>query len=288
MYREYGPPTRALAEFVECFWQRTLLDPCLDLIGAVLPDGRVDLLWSANGQMIVAGPATRWLPRALTPPFAVVGVRFHPGVGPALLGLPAHKLVDSYVPLASLDSRSAGALRAGLVTAENAGQAASAMTEGISRLGGAVAIDPLVRAAVGELDQPGTRVGTLAQRLGISERQLQRRFRDAVGYGPKALQRILRFQRALVEIRRGREQSGGLARVAAATGYADQAHLTRESRRLAGFGPKRLERNELSSPLALQAPVGPQHRKGPDRTVPAPLQARLRRVAREIDLPTSV
>jgi AraC-like DNA-binding protein len=241
MYREYAPP-RALAEFVECFWQRRLPDRSLDPTGAVLPDGRVDLLWSAGGQMIVAGPATRSLPRPLTPPFVVVGARFYPGVGPALLGLPAHELVDLHVPLASLDSRLARALGAGLAGAENAAQAVSAMTEGISRLSGdTVAIDPLVRAAARGLDRPGVRVGALPQGLAISERQLQRRFRDAVGYGPKTLQRILRFQRALAELRRGREQSRGVAQVAAATGYADQAHLTRESRRLAGFSPKRLE-----------------------------------------------
>jgi AraC-like DNA-binding protein len=244
MYREYAPP-RALAEFVECFWLRRLLDRSHDPTGAVLPDGRVDVLWSADGQMIVAGPATRSLPRALTPPFAVVGARFHPGIGPALLGLAAHELVDAYVPLASLDSRPAGALRTGLVSAENASQAVSVMAEVISRLGGdTVAIDQLVRAAVRGLDRPGTRVGMLAQGLGISERQLQRRFQDAVGYGPKTLQRILRFQRALAELRRGCERSRGLARVAAVTGYADQAHLTRESRRLAGLSPKRLERDE--------------------------------------------
>jgi AraC-like DNA-binding protein len=248
MYGEYAPP-RALAEFVECFWQRRLSDRSLDPTGAVLPDGRVDLLWSAGGQLIVAGPATRSLPRPLTPPFAVVGARFYPGVGPALLGLPAHELVDLHVPLANLDSRPAWALGAGLAGAEHAGQAVSAMAEGISRLGGgSVAIDPLVRAAARWLDRPGLGVGSVAQGVGISERQLERRFRDAVGYGPKTLQRILRFQRALAELRRGRDHSGGLAQVAAATGYADQAHLTRESRRLAGVSPKRLELHGPEAP----------------------------------------
>jgi AraC-like DNA-binding protein len=241
MYREYAPP-RALAEFVECFWQRRLADRRLDPIGAIFPDGRVDVLWSADGQIIVAGPATRSLPRPLTPPFAVIGARFHPGIGPALLGLPAHELVDLHVPLASLDSRPACALEADLAGAGSAGQAVSAMAEGISRLAGATgAFDPLVLNAVRGLDRPGARVGELARGLGVSERQLQRRFREAVGYGPKTLQRILRFQRALAELRRGREQSGGLAQVAAAAGYADQAHLTRESGRLTGFSPRRLE-----------------------------------------------
>jgi hypothetical protein len=66
-------------------------------------------------------------------------------------------------------------------------------------------------------------------------------FRDAVGYGPKTLQRILRFQRALAEFRSGRGTSGGLGQVAAAAGDADQADLTRETWRLTGVSPKRLE-----------------------------------------------
>jgi AraC-like DNA-binding protein len=287
MYREYAPP-RALAEFVECFWQRRLLDRTLDPTGAVFPDGRVDVLWSADGQMIVAGPATRSLPRVLTAPFAVVGARFHPGVGPALLGLPANELVDSYVPLASLDSRSAGALCAGLGTAEDAGQAVSAMAERIARLGGdTVAVDPLVRAAVRRLDRAGTRVSTLGPGLGISERQLQRRFRDAVGYGPKTLQRILRFQRALAEIRRGlrairRARAGGRR-----DGLRRSGALDAREPALGGLQPEAPGAGDLSS-SELEAPVGPQHRKGPHRAVAAPFEARLRRVAREIDLPTSV
>ncbi len=73
---------------------------------------------------------------------------------------------------------------------------------------------------------------------GIGDRQLRRRFADAVGYGPKTLQRILRFQRflALAE----REAAPDLARLALDAGYADQAHLTRETRRLAGIPPAAL------------------------------------------------
>src|SRR5204863_401353 len=41
-------------------------------------------------------------------------------------------------------------------------------------------------------------------------------------------------------------------------------------------------------PLEIQAPIGAQCRKGPNGTVTAPLEARLWRVAGEIDFPTSV
>ncbi|WP_406692373.1 helix-turn-helix transcriptional regulator [Saccharopolyspora sp. ID03-671] len=75
-------------------------------------------------------------------------------------------------------------------------------------------------------------VAGLADSVGVSERQLRRRIGDAVGYGPRTLVSVLRFQRAA----RG---GGALADLAHRCGYADQAHLTREFRRLTGTTPKR-------------------------------------------------
>ena len=70
----------------------------------------------------------------------------------------------------------------------------------------------------------------------MSERQLRRRFADAVGYGPKTLARVLRFQRFLALAGRGDDLAG----LAFEAGYADQAHLTRECRRLSGRTPAEL------------------------------------------------
>nr|WP_230416296.1 helix-turn-helix domain-containing protein [Micromonospora tarapacensis] len=56
------------------------------------------------------------------------------------------------------------------------------------------------------------------------------------GYGPKTLARILRMRRALALARTGVP----LAEVAARTGYADQAHLTRDTRALTGLPPTSL------------------------------------------------
>jgi len=69
------------------------------------------------------------------------------------------------------------------------------------------------------------------------ERQLRRRFDERVGYGPKTLAANLRFQRLVAELRSARLE---LAAAAAAAGYADQAHLSRESLRLAGLSPREL------------------------------------------------
>ena len=76
----------------------------------------------------------------------------------------------------------------------------------------------------------GRPVGPTADALGLSARQLQRRCRISFGYGPKMLVRILRLQRALALAWRGH----AFADVSATAGYADQAHLSREVKALAG------------------------------------------------------
>ncbi|MCZ4495406.1 MAG: AraC family transcriptional regulator, partial [Conexibacter sp.] len=69
-------------------------------------------------------------------------------------------------------------------------------------------------------------------------RQLRRRFVRAVGYWPATLARVQRFQRFLGHAQR--TPGASLARLAADAGYADQAHLARECRRLAGVPPSAL------------------------------------------------
>ena len=76
-----------------------------------------------------------------------------------------------------------------------------------------------------------------AARTFVSERALQRRFAQDVGYGPKLLQRVLRFQRFMRELAAPPVE---LARAGLLAGYADQSHLSRETRRLAGLSPRQL------------------------------------------------
>jgi transcriptional regulator GlxA family with amidase domain len=63
---------------------------------------------------------------------------------------------------------------------------------------------------------------------------LLRRCVASLGYGPKTLDRILRFQRFRVL---ASLSDHTLRELAAMTGYADQAHLNRECLRLAGETP---------------------------------------------------
>jgi len=76
-------------------------------------------------------------------------------------------------------------------------------------------------------------IGELAAELGWSRRHLAVRFRDELGMPPKALARLLRFERAVGRLRAGDD----LADLALDAGYYDQAHFNRDFRAFAGTTP---------------------------------------------------
>ncbi|MDB1086224.1 AraC family transcriptional regulator [Streptomyces sp. ACA25] len=192
----------------------------------VLPDGCMDLIWSDG--LLVAGPDTGAHLTSDRPGRSYAGLRFAPGTGAAVLGVPAHLLRDQRVPLAALwPERKVRELTERVAATADPGAALEALAAG--RLREAELPGPWRRTAVAAL-RGGSSVAEVARRTGLSERQLHRRCLPVFGYGPKTLGRVLRLQRALRLARSGT----GAAEVAAATGYADQAHLAREVRALAG------------------------------------------------------
>jgi AraC-like DNA-binding protein len=79
-------------------------------------------------------------------------------------------------------------------------------------------------------------VAELSIRSGLSYRQLQRWFSTEIGIAPRRYVKLLRFQKAFVEVQ---SNAMRLADHAAARGYADQAHMTRDFREMAGSPPVR-------------------------------------------------
>jgi AraC-like DNA-binding protein len=247
-YREWAPPA-ALRHVLACLWTQVTHDAGTRSF-LVLPDGCTDLIWQRGGDAFVAGPDTGPVPALLPPGTVLVGARFRPGAGGDALGVPLSELRDQRVGLTDLrrdaDRQLPGALEPD--------EAVARITDIAGRLAVAGQPDGVVLHACELLGRPGARTEDVAAQVGLSGRQLRRRCEAAVGYGPKMLQRVLRFRRfvslvdawAVSSVQSGRGGPTDLARAAMDTGYADQPHLTRETVRLAGLPPAALVRERLS------------------------------------------
>lgn len=193
----------------------------------VVPDGCLDLIFFARPELVVAGADTAAREVEIPAGTLTVGIRLRPGAAGAVLGVPATELVDSQASATEVWGPEALRWEEALATAapERRRQilSASVAARGASP-------DLLVAAAASRLSDGTARVADVAADLGISERPLQRRTRAAVGYGPKTLARVARLSRL-------RSAAGPLARRALDAGYASQAHMNEEVRRLTGLTP---------------------------------------------------
>lgn len=242
-YREYPAP-EPLRQHLSCVWASTVPADA-PMVAWVVPDASLDIMW-IDGALVVAGPDTGAAPSELPAGTRVVAARFRPGAAPSLLGVPADELRDQRVDLGDVwGAAAARRLYDAVTPVASAGgrhEALRVLSDVLqARLPDAALPDPIVAGLVAEFGRSHRppRVAEVARRLGVSERQLLRRCVTAVGYRPKLLDRVLRFQRFLALSRRT-GTTLGLAGLAAAAGYADQAHLTRECRVLAARTPAQL------------------------------------------------
>src|SRR5271154_4539934 len=196
MYREVRPDER-LRPFVECGWLRSGSSA---LSIRVMPDGCVDVFVTAEGVVTIAGPANTFFDTPAGDHDVLAGLRLRPGAAATVIGCPASEFTNLRRPLDSAFGVTGSRLTDSVL-------GATTPRERIALLADAVATyfahtDPLVDRAVARAvsllrAQPDTQVSALAAEIGLSERQLRRRFEVAVGYGPKRLGRVFRFQRLL-------------------------------------------------------------------------------------------
>jgi AraC-like DNA-binding protein len=210
-----------------CVWSR-FTGAGEPVLQRVVPDACMDVIWHReSGSLFVAGPDTEPHVAPATPG-TLVGLRFSPGSAPGALDLPAAALRDGRVDLDAVWP----AARARVLAERLAETATVAGAQRLLERELAVDYrepDPAA-AEVLRLLRFGSPIGQLAADIGLSERQLHRRSLAAFGYGPKVLQRVLRFDLAVRLARLGVP----FADTAHRAGYADQAHLSREVRALAG------------------------------------------------------
>jgi AraC-like DNA-binding protein len=244
-YREW--PVAGADRVVVCRWEQRIDGQVRGYVQRVVPDGCADVIVIDDGRAVVVGPTAEASLPELAPNSTVVGLRMRTEAIRAVFGVPGYELRDRGVPLDAVVGPSlARCLFDALVEPEAVGDdwLRPWLVERGSRVDGRTA------AAVGQLQGSGTvDVATVAETVGLSCRQLRRVVEAETGLGPKTVQRIGRLQRFLQLVdgaaTLARAPAVGisgspLAEWAVITGYADQAHLTKDITNLAGITPARL------------------------------------------------
>jgi AraC-like DNA-binding protein len=243
-------PAAPLNAAVDCIWWSNRSDDSR-VSEHMLPTGTAHLIfslhdapitWAPPGRHndlrswtrgIVHGPQSSYYVTGPKPKGRVIGVSFQAGMAGAILGVPLDELQDRHICIEDLWGSRANELRERLATAPSPQAAIDVLERDlIARLHRPLLLHPAVAQAL----RPalGVRVTEIQQRSGYSPRHFIELFRSNVGLAPKQFYRIQRFSTALASIARGRMP---LVDVAIASGYSDQAHLSREFRELAGVSP---------------------------------------------------
>jgi AraC-like DNA-binding protein len=178
--------------------------------------------------------------------WSCIELRLTPVAAHRLLGLPMHELANRTVPLREV-------LREADELTERLREAGSwterfALVDGflLSRLERARTPAREVEWSWHELRRTSGRaqIRQLADEVGWSQRRLIARFREQVGLAPKAVARVMRFDRAVQALR---SPARALADVAFDSGYFDQAHMNRDFRELGGTTPRAFRSSLLDS-----------------------------------------
>ncbi|WP_328947326.1 AraC family transcriptional regulator [Streptomyces sp. NBC_00250] len=179
------------------------------------------------GDLRVSGPTAE--------AYQYLQIRLSPVVAAAVLGA-STELVGAVVPLADVWGRDAGRTEDRLRAASSWDERFTIVADVLGRrLDARPPLDPEVAAAWWRIraGRGQVRVDGLADEVGWSRQRLWSRFRSQVGLTPKRAAQLVRFDHAAHLLAAG----GAAARVAAASGYADQSHLHREVKAFTGVTP---------------------------------------------------
>lgn len=246
------PPRAAeLASVVECVWM--CRRPGATGTESVLPSGRAQLVIGLDASHRFAsfvGPLTR--PRTIESAAQrrAIGVVFRPGGLTAVTGWAASDAADDDVGLDAVTRIDVTDLLEHLCNVPSAVGAVDAVERVLCSQLAMVDRAPSgeVWRAIRSLEN-GATVPDAAANAGAAPRRLRRTFRDEVGMTPKRFARLQRFRVALSSVRARPVRP--LAEVAVASGYADQAHMTRDFVEFGGVTPGAIHGDGSSTPTHL-------------------------------------
>jgi AraC-like DNA-binding protein len=236
-YALYLPPVAA-RRYVKYFWS---LDKS---VGEILPpvyksmaDGYVEVVFSINGSFkeyynyggYVLSQHNNYKTLTIGDNIGLFGARLYPHALLPLFGVSSHETADSVQEIQSILPRE---LVNEIMDAPSHHARVSVFNRHILRNLNTVPT-VLEHAVYKIIDTHGMeRLSRLRSMVCVSERQLERRFKESIGFTPKQYCRVLRFQYAK---RKFINHKNSFAEIAFECNYADQAHFARDFKEFSGM-----------------------------------------------------
>lgn len=230
-------PRGPLSRYVRHYWlslnndapvYTALPDGCVDLVVNVAPDG--------HGAWIY-GSTTRPTDIACSQGAHYLGIRFQPGQSRHFIDVDARELTDARAELRALMSFPAEMIATRIASGALFSELDEILTATLARSQPETGlIDHLIQHI--EARHGLVSIEAVARHFGKSRRQLERRFAQTVGLPLKFFCTLARLRHAARLISQPSQRP--LTTIAGDAGYSDQAHMTRDFRRLAGVTPAQL------------------------------------------------
>jgi len=227
-YQQYKPHP-ALRPYIDAYWTvksgpartRILPDGCVDLIcnfgSPVTSDNNI----LAPDHVYLIGTMTRFSDTVSTAETNLLGIRFKPGAFALFYDHPLQEATDQCMEFDRA-----------LLNITNLDQYFLHKQKKTTH-----ALLPVISDIITE--NGNSKISTLTKKHFITERQLERNFKQYTGISPKAFSNIIRF-RAIVDQIRNNPAKDSLETIAFRNGYYDHAHLTHEIKRYTGKTPVQL------------------------------------------------
>jgi AraC-like DNA-binding protein len=192
---------------------------------------------------VLGGPRSSAYIKQVAASAETVGAELCAGATLALFGVPGRPLAETHTPLDDLLGGVTEAWCDELRALPSAAQRALRFEALLASRLQERALHPVVGHALARFaGAPQTAsVSAVVAESGYSHRRFLTLFEEATGITPKRFTRVLRFRRTLEALQRCERSPESLGALAAALGYADQAHLTREFREHTGITPARYQ-----------------------------------------------
>lgn len=243
VYSKTYAPSASVSAWVEPLWVtrwnllaqqphrvEMLADPCVTVA-------------FERGSSRVVGVHTRLFRRELTGEGAICAVKFRAGAAQLSLDEPSiTALTNGVIPLAERRESWLLALESAVLRASSDEEAIAIIERALvanrrEHEHAELAAKIVERV---ESDPSLTSAAAIARASGLSLRPLQRLFRECVGATPKWVSRQFRLREAAQRLER--EDSLTVTELAAALGYADHAHFTRDFKAATGRAPSAFSR----------------------------------------------